>query len=63
MSNSELLPSKTGLREAQEMLKRLREKKPSDDLVKIVDEVTEEKDSDDRSDDRAAKTYDPELGR
>jgi hypothetical protein len=63
MSNSESLPSKTGLREAQELLKRLREKKPSDELVKIIDEVTEEKNSDDKSYDRAAKKHDPELGR
>ncbi len=62
METSKPLPSKTGLREAIDLLKRLREKKPSNELIKIVDEVTEKNEkTNDEANDRAAKKHDREV--
>ncbi len=41
MSNTGLLPSKKGLREAQELFRKLRKQEPSPELVKIIQEITE----------------------
>lgn len=42
MPENKHLPSKEGLKEAIKRFKELRERKPSDELVKIVKEATEE---------------------
>ena len=40
MSSQPLLPSKKGLREAQDLFRKLRKKEPTPELIKIIEEVT-----------------------
>ena len=40
MLDSGSLPSKKGLKEAQELFRKLRKKEPSPELIKIIEEVT-----------------------
>ncbi len=41
MKENDSLPSKEGLKEAIKRLRELREKKPSDELIQIIKDVTE----------------------
>ncbi len=50
------LPTKEGLKRAQEIAKIRREKQPSDRLVQIIDEVTREKSPNVSEKDIAAKS-------
>ncbi len=49
------LPTKEGLKQAQDLFKKRREKKPSERLIRIIDEVTREKSPDASEKDIAAK--------
>lgn len=63
MNDTKPMPTKEGLRSALKTLKGLRERKPSEELVRIIAEVTEaDVESEKKPKDRAARKPEPEVG-